>query len=125
MLTKDNTNALNIQVAGNHYKTQKIQPIELTYILGQTAAFCKVCKYTTRVKDNPLQQVDKAIHCIQLEETLVDHMCKYSPLSWEMSASYIKDFTEDTDLREALKCMVNKNYKGAISALNKLRSKLL
>ena len=54
--------ALNKQVAGNHYKVQKIQPIELAYMLGQTPAFCKVCKYATRIKDDPVQQLNKALH---------------------------------------------------------------
>lgn len=59
--------ALDIQIDGNHYKTLTIQPVELAMKLNATPLFCKVDKYLTRVKDDPVQQYKKAIHCVQLE----------------------------------------------------------
>lgn len=106
-------NALNKQVAGNHYKNQKIQPIELAYILGQTPAFCKVCKYATRVKDDPVQQLNKALHCIELDEDLKDFHHLYCKVDQEFAEDMIDEFTESSLLRECLKAMHKGDYTSA------------
>ena len=94
--------ALNKQVAGNHYKVQKIQPIELAYMLGQTPAFCKVCKYATRIKDDPVQQLNKALHCIELDRELSRYHKYYEFSPMEFANNHINEFTEDTLLRKVL-----------------------
>lgn len=62
--------ALEIQIDGQHYKNQKIQPIELAYKLGGTPAFCKLAKYLTREKNDKKINLQKAYHCICLEQDL-------------------------------------------------------
>jgi hypothetical protein len=59
--------ALDKQVAGNHYKDKKIQPIQ--YIHANNLGFCagNVVKYITRYKEkNGAEDVKKAIHYCQL-----------------------------------------------------------
>ena len=58
--------AIDTQEAGNHYKNQKVQPMELSYYLGATPAFCKLSKYIGRVKENQAEDLRKAYHCIEL-----------------------------------------------------------
>ena len=106
--------ALNKQVAGSHYKNQKLQPIELAYMLGQTPAFCKVAKYTTRIKDDPVQQLNKALHCIELDEELKDYQHLYCKASIDFACDMIEDFTEDVNLRACLISMHIGDYTSAI-----------
>lgn len=113
-------NALNKQVAGDHYKNQKIQPIQLTYMLGQTPAFCKVAKYTTRVKDNPIQQLHKGFHCIELEEELQQYLSMYCKVEMKVAIDLIHKFTENHLLREVLINLHNGDYLASKCALNKM-----
>lgn len=110
-------NALNKQVAGNHYKNQNVQPIELAYMLGQTPAFCKVCKYATRIKDDPVQQLNKALHCIELDETLKDYQHLYCKADQEFAEDMIDQFTKDENLRACLKALHKGDYTSAIYAM--------
>ena len=106
-------NALNKQVAGTHYKDQKIQPIELTYMLGQTPAFCKVCKYATRIKDEPVEQLNKALHCIELDDDLSYYHDYYIRESEDFAVKKISEFTEDKLLRKVLESMHLHHYTAA------------
>lgn len=65
MPKKKNT-SLNTQVGGEHYKNQKIQPIE--YILANQLGFCEgnIVKYITRHKfKNGAEDLKKVIHYAQ------------------------------------------------------------
>jgi len=112
--------ALNKQVAGNHYKNQKVQPIELAYMLGQTPAFCKVCKYATRIKDDPVQQLNKALHCIELDEELLQHHTKYKKEEDGAAWEYIDTFTDDDLLRACLKAMHSADFPAAKLFMKKM-----
>ena len=60
-------NALNKQVAGNHYKDQSIQPVE--YIHANSIGFFEgnVIKYVSRwKKKNGITDLEKAKHYIEL-----------------------------------------------------------
>ena len=64
--------ALESQVGGDHYKNQGIQPFEITYKnFGyeglQAAVYTKVNKYLTRDKGDHRENVEKAIHCLQIQ----------------------------------------------------------
>ena len=64
--------ALESQVGGDHYKNQGIQPFEITYKnFGyeglQAAVYTKVNKYLTRDKGDHQENVEKAIHCLQIQ----------------------------------------------------------
>jgi len=58
---------LTVQVGGDHYSAQKIQPIE--YIFQNNLGFCEgnVVKYVTRYKEkNGIQDLEKARHYLDL-----------------------------------------------------------
>jgi len=112
--------ALDKQVAGNHYKNQKIQPIELAYMLGQTPAFCKVAKYATRIKDDTIQQLNKALHCIELDEDLKKYHHLYCKADYDFAEDIIFEFTEDQLLRNVLTAMHLGDYVEAKFAMNEM-----
>jgi hypothetical protein len=59
--------ALNTQVAGSHYKTLKIQPVEYIHANGIGYAEGNVIKYLTRWKDKGgIADLEKAKHYIEL-----------------------------------------------------------
>lgn len=63
--------SLQEQVGGDHYKTMGIQPLEHTYAnygyMGLKAAIhTKVDKYLGRNKNNEVEDIEKAIHCLQI-----------------------------------------------------------
>jgi len=74
---RENHTALDTQVAGDHYKNQGIQPFEVTFAnFGyqgvRAAAYTKVLKYLTREKGIHRENVEKAIHCLQIQLELHD-----------------------------------------------------
>lgn len=59
--------ALDTQVGGEHYKKQKIQPIEYIHANGIPFIEANIIKYATRHKDkNGAQDVEKIIHYAKL-----------------------------------------------------------
>jgi hypothetical protein len=60
--------ALATQVGGDHYKKLKIQPMEYSMANGLDACQHTAIKYVTRFRDKgtPIEDLDKAIHAIQL-----------------------------------------------------------
>jgi hypothetical protein len=59
--------ALNTQVAGSHYKTLKIQPVENIHAIGIGYAEGNVIKYLTRWKDKGgIDDLETAKHYIEL-----------------------------------------------------------
>lgn len=59
--------ALNTQVAGDHYKSLKIQPIEFIHANGIPFAEGSVIKYVTRWRDKGgIKDLEKAKHFIEL-----------------------------------------------------------
>jgi hypothetical protein len=59
--------ALNTQVAGDHYKSLKIQPIEFIHANGIPFAEGSVIKYVTRWRDKGgLADLEKAKHFLEL-----------------------------------------------------------
>jgi hypothetical protein len=64
--------ASSSQVGGTHYTDQAIQPLELTYMTFgyeglQAALYTKVNKYMTRRKGSHVENLEKAIHCLQFQ----------------------------------------------------------
>jgi hypothetical protein len=61
------SNAFGKQIAGSHYSKLKIQPMEYCLGNGLNYAQSNVVKYVTRYKDkNGIEDLKKAIHCIEL-----------------------------------------------------------
>lgn len=125
--------ALDKQVDGNHHKNQKIQPLELAYMLGETPAFTKLAKYLTRDKNNKFVNIDKARHYISLEKDLKKHVWKYSftylhRLYWKTFKKgtihpLIKEFNKDVNIQYALHYMFLKEYTLANFEVIKYRMK--
>ena len=68
--------ALDTQVGGGHYKGFVIQPIEFAMVNGLNACQAKAVKYVCRKKGDTakqLEDLDKAIHVIQLYKELLQH----------------------------------------------------
>ena len=62
---------LDRQVGGDHYKRDKLQPLEITYQkFGydgvKASLFTKVTKYLTRDKDDEALNLHKALHCVDM-----------------------------------------------------------
>jgi len=79
---KGDSSAWDSQVGGHHYKDMGVEPLELTYknkgYKGfEGAAYCKVNKYIGREKVDLLEDLDKAIHVIEIwKEVLKEEMGK-------------------------------------------------
>lgn len=63
--------ASETQVGGDHYTSMGLQPLEACYRLYgykglKATIFTKVMKYINRDKDNEVEQLQKARHCIDL-----------------------------------------------------------
>jgi len=114
-------NAIDRQVGGSHYTDQKMQPIELAYKLNATPAFCKVAKYCSRVKDDMNQQIDKAVHCVELDKALKDPR-SYPKIELSLTLDLIKEFTESYSLRYALFNLYIENYNLCFDDLEAFRN---
>ena len=61
------TDALTTQVAGDHYKSKRIQPIEYIHANGLPFIEGNVVKYITRWRDKGgLDDLKKVIHYVEL-----------------------------------------------------------
>ena len=109
--------ALETQQGGNHYKTMKLQPVELGYKLGATPCFVKLAKYLTRNKNDKKENLEKAFHCICIEEDLVDCIQFYYDSDnigfLEYKDYMIGEFSDNIFIRNALSAMYDRNYKVA------------
>lgn len=118
--------ATDAQVDGDHYTSMKLQPLELTYLVGGTPCFCKLAKYGSRDKGDKLVNLNKALHCVSYEKEMNSRYysnlhSNYPALNdssqRELAYKLIEIFTEDPLLREALEHMYNKAYAYAIEAV--------
>ena len=58
--------ALKTQIGGNHYKSMKIQPIELISKLNLNYFQGNIVKYISRDKENKIEDLKKAKHYCEL-----------------------------------------------------------
>jgi hypothetical protein len=75
--------ALDSQVGGDHYKKQRLQPFEICYeTFGyqgvRHSAYVKILKYLVRDKDDHRQNLEKAIHVLQIQLQFLDKSIKES-----------------------------------------------
>jgi len=73
----DEPKALESQVAGSHYTDLGMQPLEITYAnFGyegiRATAYTKVNKYLTREKGEHRENIEKAIHVLEIQLELFD-----------------------------------------------------
>lgn len=127
------SNAFDNQIDGHHYTDMVMQPIELAYLVGGTPCFCKLAKYSTRVKGDRMINLDKAIHCIALEATMMEkhsfmvqenYPATTNRAKTDQAMLLIDFFTKDPLIRVALKCMYCSQYQDAIVAIEKLKEQV-
>jgi hypothetical protein len=110
---------LGFQQDGTHYTSMKLQPVQLAYMLYATPCFCKLAKYLTRDKGDKLTNLKKALHCIKLEQDLIEYADTYfnkldGLVSIEEGKALIAEFTENNSYRKALLQLWMCNYDMAI-----------
>jgi hypothetical protein len=69
--------ALDTQIGGGHYKKKGLQPFEMTFAnYGydgiQAAVYTKINKYLLREKGTHREDINKAIHCLQIQLEFLD-----------------------------------------------------
>ena len=90
--------ALEKQIAGTHYKTMTVQPIEFIAHLGLNFFQGNIVKYISRAKDST--DIDKAIHYCELAIELGDK--EVLPMQGEMASMYmdtILKYVENNNLQ--------------------------
>lgn len=66
-MTEQKTSALNVQVAGSHYKRLKIQPVEYMHANNLPFIEGSIIKYVTRWREKGgMKDLEKAKHFIDL-----------------------------------------------------------
>lgn len=61
------SNALDVQVGGDHYKTMAIQPMEFSMLNGMDACQHTIIKYVARFRQKGgVQDLEKAKHVIDM-----------------------------------------------------------
>nr|DAY73833.1 MAG TPA: hypothetical protein [Caudoviricetes sp.] len=127
------SDALNIQIDGDHYKRLKMQPLELAYLIGGTPCFTKLAKYIIRDKGDRLINLDKAIHCINIERDICASAPHYLRSNYTLLASQEKKeqaeilinmYSEDPFVQAALKAMIHQDYFAAVAEVESLKRKL-
>ena len=63
--------AFDTQVSGNHYNDLDLQPLEIClrnkgYLAFVGACYTKILKYTSRIKDDEVEQLRKARHVLDM-----------------------------------------------------------
>ncbi len=110
---------LGTQIEGQHYTSMKLQPVQLAYMLYATPCFCKLSKYLTRDKGDKLTNLKKALHCIKLEQDLIEYADVYFEkldglVSPDNAKVLIGEFTDNYSYRKALLQLCMCNYDMAI-----------
>lgn len=117
--------ALETQQGGTHYKTMKLQPVELGYKIGATPCFVKLAKYLTRNKNDKKENLAKAYHCICLEAELSEYTVFYIDnedvvfldMLYHVD-KLINEFSDNVFIQNALAAMYDRNYKVAKDNVN-------
>lgn len=85
--------SLEIQVGGDHYKKYAIQPLEFAEKIGLNPICFSAFKYVTRFKDkNGLQDLDKAIHCLDIHNEIGKEKDLY--VDCNMLTKFLDQFSE-------------------------------
>ena len=128
--------ATDNQVDGNHYSKLKIQPMMLAYSINASPCFMNVCKYITRDKDSVYVQLNKAMHCIDLEEELQGacalygvELSEYGSLEiiphYDKISAFSAQFEHSSLIRDVLLYVHNNQYDMARQYLRLLKLEAL
>lgn len=92
------SNPLERQVAGDHYKTLKIQPVEFAMRAGLDACAFSILKYVSRhTTKNGRQDVEEALHFCELRQALVEPVMPLRKPEWPCS---LQDYCRANNLGE-------------------------
>jgi CCR4-NOT transcriptional regulation complex NOT5 subunit len=114
--------ALEKQVGGDHYKKVEVQPIQIAYMLGCTPLWVKVCKYITREKEDKIEDFQKAIHCIELENEMIElrsnkYMAEMVRYEQEDIKKFAMQYEDGEFIDEVLQHVYFGHYKKAAEAI--------
>lgn len=86
---------LERQVGGNHYKKLEYQPIEFFQDVNLNTALSYAVKYVSRYPDKNADDLDKAIHCLELFDDWYRKQIEkgYSPNIGDIPADKLLKFT--------------------------------
>lgn len=112
--------ALKKQVGGNHYKAKHYELAQFSLDLGLNAMVHSAIKYVLRDKDDRTQDLEKAIHCLEIFKDWVyisiqEKKLPYTNMSHSFSFEAVAEFTNQFDPHIAQ----------AITAILKLQSECL
>tara|TARA_X000001382_G_scaffold46495_1_gene31444 strand:+ start:277 stop:489 length:213 start_codon:yes stop_codon:yes gene_type:complete len=68
--------AFKKQVAGKHYLNFAIQPMEFFIKNNISKIDGDIIQYTLREKGDPIENIDKAIHCLELKREAIKNGSK-------------------------------------------------
>lgn len=113
--------ALDLQIAGSHYKQLAMQPIELIVALRCSFIQGSIIKYISRYKyKNKAEDIKKCIHFAQLAIELKDvRHCKNNDLSLHINRYILKNKMTILQRRIITQAAYN-NYQGVIQYCKEL-----
>lgn len=126
-------NAEDIQVAGNHYKNMTYQTARFGFDAGLGSLGTQIAKYLTRDKGSRLENLEKAYHCIALdqqydEEFKVDFTQSDGKYSLDiyykeedepLLDKYFSQFTDGDKLKSIMRLYMKANFPQAKGLLRK------
>ena len=80
--------AIETQIGGKHYGDMGVQPLEATlanfgYEGLRASVYTKVLKYLTRDKGSHIEDIKKAIHCLEIQLEAAQDESKANDSEWE------------------------------------------
>lgn len=117
------SDALSKQVAGSHYNRLHYQPVALGFDLAAPATLTKVAKYLTRDKGDRVEDLKKAVHCIELEALFSDKIeIDYPNYILDTYAkacinTFARQFDDVAVIETILRFMAGGDYKSAKETL--------
>ena len=122
-------NAEDIQVAGNHYKNMTYQTARFGFDVGLESLGTQIAKYLTRDKGSRIENLEKAYHCIALDQQfdeewklenskfcldIYDAFCDEKPLE-----KYFSQFEDCEKLKSIMRYYMKAEYSTAKGLLRK------
>ncbi len=121
--------AENIQVAGNHYKNMAYQTARFGYDVELVSLGTQIAKYLTRDKGSRIENLEKAYHCICLdqqfekEDTIKDSEplldIYYKNSDEYFLDKYFSQFPDGDKLKAIMRQYMKANYPQAKGLLRK------
>lgn len=124
-------NAEQTQVGGNHYKNMAYQTARFGFDAGLESLGTQIAKYLTRDKGSRLENLEKAYHCIALDQQFDEEYRadfiegKYAlniyceQTNEEYLSRYFSQFTDGDKLKSIMRLYMQAKYPQAKGLLRK------